>query len=830
MVLLSVCIHCNAFSQTSQGKTSIHIYKDVLKLGTVGSVLYVAAHPDDENTRLISLLANEYHLETTYLSLTRGDGGQNLIGEEIGYLLGVLRTQELLQARKVDGGKQLFTRANDFGFSKTADETLEIWNTDSINHDFIWAVRKTRPDIVINRFDHNSNGKTHGHHTASAMLSIENFEKAGDPAIFPEQLDFVSVWKPQALFFNTSWWFFGSQEAFEKADKKDLYKVDIGTYYPLLGLSNNEIAAYSRSMHKCQGFGSATSRGENIEYLKYLKGKRPASENLLDGYDFTWHRLEGGAPVAAAIDDLVATFNFSYPSQNVPALLKIRKLIADVNDEFWREKKIKEVDALIYNCAGLFFEAHTNVSESYPGGEFNLSLEVINRSELPVELKAATIVQSGQSLLSEARQLPFNTLVSETLPVSVESNKQITTPYWLVNEGTLGMYSVTNREQVGLPESPAAYTVEYEILIGGQTIRYEKDVIFKYVDPAAGEVYQPFIVAPPVSINITEPVHLFEYKKSNKIKVSVTAGRPNLEGSVSLNLDDNWRVIPEKYDFSLEVSGQSIFFDFEVTPLTENAVQSGSASVWHEGKVFDMKMEKIEYDHIATQSVFRKNQAKFECLPLKRGITNKIGYIMGSGDAVPGALKQIGYEVDFLDVRESNISSKFDNYPVIILGIRALNTIGEMRYLYKDLMNYVERGGVVIQQYNVNRPLYVENPGPFPLRVNRDRISEEDAELTILVPDHPVFNYPNKIEAGDFDGWVQERGLYFASEWSNKYVPVLRGHDRGETDKEGGMLIAELGNGYFIYTGYSWFRQLPAGVSGAFKLFVNMISLADKNQ
>lgn len=828
MLSIGVCNY--TFSQISHGKTSTHIYKDLLKLGTVGSVLYVAAHPDDENTRLISLLANEYHLETTYLSLTRGDGGQNLIGEEIGYLLGVLRTQELLQARKIDGGKQLFTRANDFGFSKTADETLEIWNTDAIKHDFIWAVRKTRPDIIINRFDHDSNGKTHGHHTASAMLSVENFEKAGDPEYFPDQLEFVSVWTPQSLFFNTSWWFFGSQEAFEKADKKDLYKVDIGTYYPLLGLSNNEIAAYSRSMHKCQGFGSATSRGENIEYLKYLKGKRPAGENLLDGYDFTWNRLEGGAEVAAAIEHLKATFNFSIPSENVTSLLKIRELITYIKDDFWKVKKIKEVDELIYNCAGLFLEANTNVSESYPGGEFNLNIEAINRSGLSIELKEVVMAESGRKLLSESAFLIPNVPTVETTLIQVENDKKVTTPYWLINDGTLGMYSVDDIRQIGLAESPAAYTVEYHIDINGQSVQYTKDVIFKYVDPAVGEVYQPFIISPPVTVNIIEPVHLFEYKKSSKIQVRVTAGKQDVRGSVSLNLDSSWDVKPEKYDFVLETEGQSRFFEFEVTPIKDNTISYCSASVIHEGLVYDLKMEKIEYDHISSQTVFRKNLSKFECIPLKKGSTTKIGYIAGSGDAVPGALKQIGYEVDFLDVKQSNVSAKFEEYAVIVLGIRVLNTVEEMKYLYKDLMNYVERGGVIIQQYNVNRPLFVENPGPFPLRVNRDRISEEDAELTILKPDHSIFNYPNKIEAGDFDGWVQERGLYFASEWSDKYVPLLSGHDRGESNKDGGMLVAEYGEGHFIYTGYSWFRQLPAGVPGAFKLFVNMISLADKNQ
>lgn len=826
-VVFCILFSVSAFAQREKYRTIGEIYKDIEKLGVVGTVLYVAAHPDDENTRLISLLSNEYHLETTYLSLTRGDGGQNLIGEEIGPLLGVLRTQELLKARSVDGGKQLFSRANDFGFSKTADETFEIWNMDSIAHDFIWTVRKTRPDLIINRFDHESNGKTHGHHTASAVLSYEWFDKANDKNVFPEQLKQVELWQPQALFHNISWFSYGGREAFEKIDKSGFNAIDIGVYYSALGLSNNEIAALSRSMHQCQGFGSEGARGEEMEYAIFLKGKKPSESHLLSGYDFTWNRLKGGAPVHEAVEKLKANFNFVRPEKNIPALLELRSLIQKVEDKFWKEKKMAETDQIIYYCLGLFLEATSNVNEAVPGQEVFVNIELINRSSFPVEIVSVDLVNENRQLLSDRIHLADNKRFRASKSFPITGNKAYTTPYWLVNEGNMGMYSVPDYDLIGLPESPAAYTVRFVADVGGQTLYYDKDIFFKYVDPAKGEVHQPFVVIPKATVNIAEPVYVFDTSEPKKVVVSVRSGAADIKGRVRLNLPENWGVEPSVHEFVIPTAGRVELFDFMVTPPKGEIEIDAGALLEIDGKEIRLNREEIVYDHIPHQTIIRKQTSKFQRMNLKKGQVNTIGYVTGSGDAVPAALRQIGYDVILLNPKDVNFKDRIKDFKIIVLGIRALNVIDEMKYLYSDLLNFVEQGGVLIQQYNVNRPLTVRNAGPYPITIGRDRITEEDAVLTMLNPENKIFHYPNEITTTDFDGWVQERGLYFAGEWHSAYHPVLSGNDKGEPEKKGAMLIADYGKGKFVYTSLSWFRQLPAGVPGAYKLFVNLISLAD---
>lgn len=830
-IFFTVCF-CILFSIAAIGQRDKHkpigeIYKDIEKLGVVGSVLYVAAHPDDENTRLISLLANEYHLETTYLSLTRGDGGQNLIGEEIGPLLGTLRTQELLRARSVDGGKQMFSRANDFGYSKTADETFEIWNMDSIAHDFVWAVRKTRPDLIINRFDHESNGKTHGHHTASAVLSHEWFDKANDKNVFPEQLKKVDLWQPQALFHNISWFSYGGRDAFEKIDKSGFNAIDIGVYYPTLGLSNNEIAALSRSMHQCQGFGSEGSRGEEMEYAIFLKGKKPKDTHLLSGYDFSWNRLKDGASVHDAVESLKKNFDFVYPEKNIPALLEIRSLIQKIDDTFWKEKKTTELDQIIYSCLGLFLEATSNVNEAVPGQEVFVNIELVNRSSFPIEMVSVDLLHADHQLLNERIPLADNKKVIKNKSFFVAEDKSYTTPYWLVNEGSLGMYSVPDYDLIGLPESPAAYTVRFQLDVNGHTLHFDKDVFFKYVDPAKGEVHQPLVIIPKATVKIAEPVYVFNDNEPRRVAVSVRSGASDVQGKVKLDLPKNWKVEPMYHEFVIETAGRVELFEFMVTPPNNDVEIEVSATLELEGKETNFDREEIVYDHIPHQTIIRKQVSKFQRMSLKKGQINSIGYLVGSGDAVPTALKQIGYDVIQLDPKDVNFKERIKDFKVIVLGIRALNVVDEMKYLYSDLLNFVEEGGVLIQQYNVNRPMTVKNAGPFPISIGRDRITEEDAELSVIAPNHRIFNYPNRITSNDFEGWVQERGLYFANEWHGNYQPVLSGSDKGEPAKKGAMLIADHGKGKFVYTSLSWFRQLPAGVPGAYRLFVNLISLAD---
>ncbi|MEL7021625.1 MAG: PIG-L family deacetylase, partial [Bacteroidota bacterium] len=338
-------------AQAPKRWTAADIYQGIQKSQFLGTALFVAAHPDDENTGVISYLANEVKAETAYLSLTRGDGGQNLIGTELKELLGVIRTQELLAARRVDGGHQLFSRANDFGYSKHPDETLAIWNEKEVLSDVVWAIRKWRPDVIINRFDHKSAGRTHGHHTSSAMLSYEAFDLAGDPTQYPSQLEYVEAWQPRRLFLNTSWWFYGSREAFAKADKSRMVAKDINVYFPLKAMSNPEIAAISRGQHKCQGMGRSLSRSGDMEYLDVLKGDVPAvKDDLFDGINTTWTRVEGGAQIGEMLAQIEQEFDFSNPATSVPALVQVHRAIQQLPDGYWKTVKgaaIQELSSCI---------------------------------------------------------------------------------------------------------------------------------------------------------------------------------------------------------------------------------------------------------------------------------------------------------------------------------------------------------------------------------------------------------------------------------------------------------------------------------------------------
>jgi LmbE family N-acetylglucosaminyl deacetylase len=812
-------------------KNSSELYQDLLKLGTVGSVLYVAAHPDDENTRLIALLANKYHLETTYLSLTRGDGGQNLIGNELGELLGVLRTQELLQARKADGGKQFFTRANDFGFSKTADETLDVWDVDSIRHDFIWAVRNTRPDIVINRFDHQSNGRTHGHHTSSGILSYDLFEKAADSTYFPEQLIHVPTWQPQSLFFNTSWWFYGSQEAFEKASKEDMYALDIGAYYPHLGMSNNEIAAISRSMHRCQGFGSALNRGSEKDYLLYLKGTKPEQPNWMDSYDFTWNRIQGGKVIQEAIETLKSNFDFIAPHNNIASLIEIKNLIQGIGDEFWKHKKCKEIDEMILACAGFFIECHANMPFATPGNSFQLQIETVNRSPIPAQIKTITLRPDFEALVKSDTFIPLeqNKKWAQNFDIQVHPDKEYSQPYWLKKKGTLGMYTVQDPALIGQPINHPAYSVLLALTLGGQDLYIEREVIYKYVDPAKGEIVEPFWIIPKVTLAIEKGVNIITQSETKNIKVTLTAQEAGLVGSVYLKSAEGWEIAPDSIPFSTTTANQTLSFSFQVSTQIEQAESPLRAYARIGQETFDLKMVIIDYDHIPQQKVLLPNTSQLKKIPLRRGNIKNIGYIMGSGDDLPSVLDELGYSVDLISLHSTQLKETLELYPVVILGIRALNTLDEIKHTYETLMQYVKDGGTIIQQYNVSRPLKVKNPGPFPITIGRDRVTDEKAPVVILEPNHPVFHYPNTITEADFSDWVQERGLYFALDWDDSYLPLTSTQDANEKPKKGGLLVAEHGKGHFVFTSYSWFRQLPAGVPGAIKLFSNLISIAESH-
>jgi len=809
-----------SIAQKPQKPSASEIYQDIKKLNFLGSVLYVAAHPDDENTRLISYFSNHLHARTAYLSLTRGDGGQNLIGSEIRELLGVIRTQELLTARAIDGGQQRFTRANDFGYSKHPDETLQIWDKEQVLSDVILAIRQFKPDVIINRFDHRSPGKTHGHHTTSAMLSLEAFDLANDSKAYTEHLEVSSIWQPKRAFFNTSWWFYGSQEKFEKADKSNMLSLDIGTYYPTLGMSNSEIAALSRSQHKSQGFGNTGTRGSQMEYLELIKGESLNTNNIFEGIDTSWNRVKGGKAIGELLHQVESDFDFTNPSASVPKLVEAYKLIQTLEDEHWKEIKTKEIKDIIAACSGLYLEAVANTNHATAGESVSLQLEAINRSDIAITLLS---YDTGKHNVSKEIVLTNNTAFHFEEQMSIPETQQPTTPYWLAQKGSLGMYKVEDIQLIGKPETPRAFNVAFEVLIENTPFTFTKPVVYKYNDPVRGEVYKPFEIVPLVSSQIEEKVIIFNTAAQREIPVIVKAHQDQVEGFVELTHPKGWEVYPQKQKLSIAQKGETQTLVFTVIPPKTESEGYITPIVNIDGRKYSNELIEIDYDHIPFQTVLLPSESKVVRLDIKKTGQN-IAYIEGAGDVVPESLRQIGYQVEVLNP-EDITAQRLSRFDAVVIGIRAYNTVEALKFKQQVLFDFVKQGGNMIVQYNTNRGLKTKTLAPYPLELSRDRVTDEQSEVIFINPSHPILNTPNKITQKDFEGWTQERGLYFPNTWDNAFTPILSMHDRGESPKTGSLLVAPYGKGYYIYTGLSFFREFPAGVSGAYRLFANMLSL-----
>ena len=815
-------------AQLKKQASSGEIYNQIEKLNFLGTVLFIAAHPDDENTRLISYLVNEKKANTTYLSITRGDGGQNLIGPEISELLGVIRTQELLAARRTDGGNQMFTRANDFGFSKNAEETISIWDDELVKRDVVWAIRNVQPDIVINRFDHRTSGSTHGHHTASAMLSYDLFDKAGDQKVFADQLKYVQPWQPKRLFFNTSWWFYGSQEKFDAADKSNLISFDVGTYFPTLGKSNTEIAAESRSNHKCQGFGSTGTRGTQLEYLELLKGDLPNNKaDLFEGINTTWTRVKGGEKIKLILDKVQKEFNFLNPSESVPDLVKAYQLINKLEDVHWKKIKTNEICEIINSCLGLYVEGIASSNTLVRDANTDVNFEVIKRLPGNVILHQIAITPNGIDT-TFSKPLDLNTGFTWNTKYTIAKDEPYTSAYWLNEAGSKGMYLVNDQQKIGMPETPKNIKVKFSFLIEGLAYEFTKDLTYKYNDQKEGEVYQPLEIVPELSVKVAENVYIFSNEMPQDIEISVMAHTANQEGTVRLPLPQNWSCEPNIQSFQLKEKGQSVTLKFSVKPPSGQSEIVLHPEVEANGQIYDKQMSKIDYAHIPLQLVFQPASSKLVKLDIKTS-GHAVGYIMGAGDQVDESIRQMGYQVTKLN--DADLApEKLKGFDAIVLGVRAFNVVEELKFKKDILFDYVKNGGNLIVQYNVSKPLVTNDIAPFEMTISRERTTVEEAEVRFVSPEHEVLNLPNKITKADFAGWVQERGLYFPDKWDPAFTPILSCNDPSESPKDGGILIAKYGDGNYIYTGYSWFRQLPAGVPGAYRIFANMLSLGKTNK
>ncbi len=793
------------------------ILRDLHNFDVTGRVLYVAAHPDDENTELIAYLAGGRHYRTAYLSLTRGDGGQNVLGPEFGDELGVIRTQELLAARRIDGGQQFFTRAIDFGFSKTPVETLRIWNRQEVLSDVVRVIREFRPDVIITRFSPTL-GHTHGHHTASAILALEAFKLAGDPKAFPDQLRHLAPWQPKRILWNIGWF---RPNAGAHAD---IIRINDGGDDPATGESFADIAAHSRSMHKTQGFGMfrpGRGGGPRWESFELLDGS-PAEKDILDGVNTTWSRFTGGADIGQMADEAIARFNKSDPAASVPELLKIKSRLGALRPGPFLAEKGRLLDHIIAECLGLKVTTTLPQAEVVAGETLRLHHEAaLNSNVVPVRWVAARYPTLGAELAIGAGLSPGEPVSRDAKEV-LPANTPLTQPYWLRQDHGVGMFKVANPNLIGRPENPPVLPIQEVFEVGNQVLILSDQPV-EVSDNSTTRSPRTLTVISPVSLKFPSATALFAPDAKRRIAVRVTAARPNLSGTVRLSMPEDWKVSPGDSSFDLAEVGASKDFTFTVTAPAEAATGSITAHATVDAKDYDNERVVIDYPHIPLQLLQPPARLKAVCLHLAiRG--QKVGYLPGAGDNVADALKAMGYSVTTLSGADLT-PQRLKPFDAVVIGVRAFNVRNDLAPHLDALFDYVKDGGNLIEQYNRPRGLKTERLTPFELHLSSERVTDETAPVTFLAPDSPVLNTPNKITEADFDGWIQERGIYYPDRWDAHFTPILSCHDPGEDPLKGGLLVADYGKGHVVYTGLVFFRQLPAGVPGAYRLFANLVSL-----
>jgi LmbE family N-acetylglucosaminyl deacetylase len=856
-----------SFSGAAEIEQSLH------KLNELGTILHIAAHPDDERTAVLAYFARGRHMRTAYLSLTRGEGGQNLIGSEQGVQLGIIRTQELLAARQIDGAEQFFTRAIDFGFTRTAEETLQKWGHDRILSDVVWVIRRYRPDVILLGFSGTARDG-HGQHQTSAILGKEAFAAASDPKMFPEQLKYVQVWQAKRLVQAAGFGGFGLAVGGAGGGRggrggrggaasvppgmvppgmvppvpetETGLEADTGSFNPILGYSYEELAVLSRSMHHSQGTGAMRRPGAGRSTFT-VTGGAPATKDLFDGIDTTWNRLPAGSAVKTILDEAIRNWEPAHPEKSIPALTMVRPLIAAMTDPL-AKVKLTELDETIALCAGLFVEAQARQPEVAPGATLNVTTTVLNRSTAKVGLEGARVEgiwnEEGQA---KPASLGYNQSADIAFSLVVPANQAYTQPYWLVKPATADVYQVDDQMLIGLPDTPAAAQVRVRLTVDGGPIELVRPVHNRYADRAIGERVRPLMVAPAVAVNLPEPVALFPDTAARQVQVSVRANVANAQGDLRLEVPAGWKAEPPSRSFQIALSGEQRVVTFQVTPPASETTASLRAVANVNGRDIASGIQAIAYPHFPPQTLFPPSDIKLVRANIKV-TAKKVGYIMGAGDEMPDALRQLGLDVTLIgqsDLEQGDLS-RFD---AIVAGVRAYNVRADIRANQPRLLDYVKNGGTYVVQYQTGdspdptAPRGQQQPpnpfnqqqgapvttnlGPYPFAVpggNKYRITVEEAPLRFPHEDSPLLQFPNHIIPKDFDGWVQERGLYFAAQWDAHYQTVLSSQDPGEQPLEGGEIWTRYGKGVYIFSAYSWFRQLPAGVPGAYRLFANLLS------
>jgi LmbE family N-acetylglucosaminyl deacetylase len=788
---------------------ALGLQQAIRRLNTTASVMMIGAHPDDEDSGLLAYLARGESARTAYLSLTRGDGGQNIIGPELFEALGIIRTEELLQARRLDGAEQYFTRAFDYGFSKTLDEAKNKWPLDVIKCDMVRAIRMFKPQVVISVWS-GTPGDGHGQHQYSGYISPIAVKAAAEAS---QCTDAGPTWQVMKLYFERG------------SSNQPTLRINVGKFDSLLGRSYFEIAMEGRSQHRSQGEGRLELRGDQFSTLNYVSGAVPKGANetsVFDGIDTRppW----GQASSSATLNDLLALSN-------------------QIPESSFARRNLNEA---IAHLAGVQIDALSDRETAVPGETVGISVKV-NLHNAP-SAKVASVQWFAPPGWDVSKVQPpsdnspaFNrretASYADYYVANVPLNTQPTQPYWLRSPRKGDMFEWPTGQDADLPFQPPLLTARVIVDFGETPITFERHVQYRYADPARGELRRELNVVPAISVAMDQDLLIVSdggKVRKQRLVMTVTnntSGPINGMAALNLNSQNKWTVTSALPTVSLKTKGekQSIPFEITIPAGTMSGAYKIDGGVMASEMNFNQEMHTIAYPHIQTHRFYTLAQTTVDVLDLKVAPVN-VGYVMGSGDEVPEAIRQMGLNLTMIDDLAAADLSKFET---IVVGIRASETRPDFGANNNKLLDWVRNGGNLIVQYQ--RPAFVQqNLAPFPVNMSDTqrtaagstaRVVDENAPVEILQPQNPIFNFPNKITNEDFKGWIQERNLYNWVTFDPKYTPLLESHDTGEQPNNGGMVVANLGKGTYIYSSYSWFRQLPAGVPGAYRIFANMLSL-----
>lgn len=823
---------------------AIGLHQLLRKLNTNASVMMIGAHPDDEDSALLAYLSRHDQGRTAYLSLTRGDGGQNIIGPELFESLGVIRTEELLQARRLDGAQQLFARAFDYGFSKTLAEAKGKWEEKALLCDTVRAIRYFRPLVVIARFS-GTPADGHGQHQFSGYLAPVAVRAAGDGSQCAAS---GPAWKVPKFYVEQGF----------SSNSTSTMRLNTGEYDPVLGRTYFEIAMEGRSQHKSQGEGRLELHGDQFSGLNLIEStgtKLEKETSVYDGLDTSITGMEKFAGNAGELlaprltklqqvaESALKAYEPGFPDKTLPFLVEGYRLAVDIESTnrlpavkaFARQKQTEFREA-IQLAGGIKLDALSSTETVVPGESFQVSAKVYFPRDKNIVVKDITLKTPPRWEAAKAEEPKENapgvfrreaSNSSAFFSVKVSGDARLTQPYWLDDPREGDLFSWPLDDNQNLPFQPALVEAEVKMDIAGQEVIVTAPVQYRYADEARGEIRRELNVVPSLSISLDQKLLIVpqsDKPQTRRVVMSVenhSAKAVNGNASLNVHTSPEWRVISDNSLVALKKKGEktSVAFDITIPARTPAGKYLISPQVGLGEALATSEMHTLEYPHIQTHRYYTRAAVEVTVLDLKVSPV-KVGYIMGSGDQVPEAIRQMGLTVEMIDDLNKGDLSKYD---VVVVGVRASEVRDDFIAHTPKLMDYMNKGGTLIVQYQRN--VYAQmGSAPFPMTMGA-RVVDENAKVTILQPEHPVFNVPNKITDADFTGWVQERNAYNFNTFDEKYIPLLEAHDVGEPENKGGLVIADIGKGKYIYCSYSMFRQLPSGVGGAYRLFANMLSL-----